>query len=537
MEKEVRFSKEIRESMLKGVNTLADAVKITLGPKGRNAVLDKGFVAPLITNDGVSIAREIELPDKFENMGAKLVFEVANKTNDDAGDGTTTATVLAQSMICDGIAMINEGKNPVLIREGMEYASHEIVKYIKNKSHKVETIEDIKNIATISVENAILGELISKAIEKVGNNGIITVEENNDFDSKLVITSGLKYNKGYISPNMLSDVSKKMIDMVDPLIFITDNKIKSFQELIPLLEKIVEINKPLLIIADGFEDEVVSNLVNNKVNGIFDVVATAAPGIGHEKKSLLKDIAILTNAKFFDKELYNEISNVNINDLGSARNIQIFKDYTNIIDGNYSKKELDARKEELNNKLLSTTNEYEKKKIAERLGNLSNGVAIIKIGGSTEIEINEKKLRLEDALNATKSALEEGLVAGGGLTYINAYKRFSKKLKSNNKDIQCGIDIVLNALLKPFSQICENAGLDKNTYLINQLSKKENIGFDAKNNKWVYMFKKGIVDPTKVTKNALLNATSIASLLITTEVGIAILSHNNNFGISFPEML
>lgn len=535
MKKVIKFSNEIRESLLKGVNILCDSVKVTLGPKGRNVLLDKGFIAPLITNDGVSIAREVHLNDKFEEMGARLVFEVANKTNDDAGDGTTTATILAQSMINDGLECINKGSNPVLVKEGMLYASHELAKYIVSCSKKVETVEDVKNIATISSENEEMGSLISKAIEIVGKDGIITIEENNDFNSKLVITNGLKYSKGYVSPNMLNEQDSKNIEMFEPLILVTDKKIKDFQELIPALELIIENNKKLLIIADSFDDKVISSLVTNKLNNVFDVVATTAPGIGIEKKNLLRDISILTNAKFFDKDLYENLSNINTDDLGKAKLVQVYKNYTNIIDGYGTKELINNRKKELKNVLESSNNEYECEKIKNRLGNLNSGVAIIKIGGATEVEINEKKLRVEDALNATKSALSEGIVPGGGLTYIDSYRNMKNKIVSENIDVQKGIDIVFNALLKPFSQIIENAGYDSEKFLAKQLQQKKNIGYDARNDKWVNLLENGIVDPAKVTKNALLNSASISATIITTEVGIAIAEEIST--ISFPEML
>lgn len=535
MKKVIKFSNEIRESLLKGVNVLGDSVKVTLGPKGRNVLLDKGFIAPLITNDGVSIAREVHLSDKFEEMGARLVFEVANKTNDDAGDGTTTATILAQSMINEGLECINNGSNPVLVKDGMLYASHELAKHIVSCSNKITTTEDIKNIAIISSENEEMGTLISKAIEIVGKDGIITIEENNDFNSNLITTNGLKYNKGFISPNLLNDQDSKNIEMCDPLILVTDKKIKDFQELIPVLELIIESQKSLLIIAESFDDKVISSLVTNKLNNVFDVVATTTPGVGIEKKNLLRDISVLTNARFFDKDLYENLSSINIDDLGKAKLVQVYKDYTNIIDGYGTKELINNRKKELKSILENSNNEYEREKIKNRLGNLNSGVAIIKIGGATEIEINEKKMRVEDALNATKSALSEGIVPGGGLTYIDAYRSMKNKIVSENIDVQKGIDIVFNSLLKPFSQIIENAGYDSEEFLVKQLKQKKNIGYDAKNDKWVNLLEAGIIDPVKVTKNALLNSASISATIITTEVGIAIAEETST--ISFPEML
>ena len=521
MSKEIRFSKDVRDAMLNGVNTLADAVKVTIGPKGRNVVLDKGFGSPLITNDGVSIAKEIELEDAFENMGAKLVYEVANKTNDVAGDGTTTATILAQSMIQSGLKAVEKGANPVLMREGIDYASKEVAKYILDKSHKVETSEDIANVATISSGDKEIGQYIADAMEKVGRGGVISVDESNSFDTELEVAEGMQYDKGYVSPYMVTDREKMVVDLDNPLIMITDQKINTIQEILPILEQVMQSNKPLLIIADDFEQEVTQTLVVNKLRGTFNVVATKAPGFGDNQKDILQDIAILTNAKFYSKDLNMNLKDMQISDLGSAKKVHITKDHTTMIGGKGSKEAIDDRVNEITQQMNNTKNDYDKKNYAERLGKLSNGVAIIKVGGATESELKEKKLRIEDALNATKAAVSEGIVMGGGVTLVNAYVALKDQLKDENVDKQKGIKVVLDALLAPMGQIAENAGFNSDEIVEQQMKAKDGQGFDAKNGEWVSMFEKGIIDPTKVTRSALLNAASISSLFITTEAGVA----------------
>ena len=521
MSKEIRFSKDVRDAMLNGVNTLADAVKVTIGPKGRNVVLYKGFGSPLITNDGVSIAKEIELEDAFENMGAKLVYEVANKTNDVAGDGTTTATILAQSMIQSGLKAVEKGANPVLMREGIDYASKEVAKYILDKSHKVETSEDIANVATISSGDKEIGQYIADAMEKVGRGGVISVDESNSFDTELEVAEGMQYDKGYVSPYMVTDREKMVVDLDNPLIMITDQKINTIQEILPILEQVMQSNKPLLIIADDFEQEVTQTLVVNKLRGTFNVVATKAPGFGDNQKDILQDIAILTNAKFYSKDLNMNLKDMQISDLGSAKKVHITKDHTTMIGGKGSKEAIDDRVNEITQQMNNTKNDYDKKNYAERLGKLSNGVAIIKVGGATESELKEKKLRIEDALNATKAAVSEGIVMGGGVTLVNAYVALKDQLKDENVDKQKGIKVVLDALLAPMGQIAENAGFNSDEIVEQQMKAKDGQGFDAKNGEWVSMFEKGIIDPTKVTRSALLNAASISSLFITTEAGVA----------------
>lgn len=527
MSKEIRFSKDVRDAMLKGVNTLADAVKVTIGPKGRNVVLDKGYGSPLITNDGVSIAKEIELEDTFENMGAKLVYEVANKTNDVAGDGTTTATILAQSMIQNGLKAVEKGANPVLMREGIDYASKEVAKYILDKSHIVETSNDIESVATISAGDQEIGKIIAQAMEKVGRDGVISVDESNSFDTELEVAEGMQYDKGYVSPYMVSDREKMTVDLDNPMIMVTDQKINTIQEILPILEQVMQANKSLLLIADDFEQEVISTLVVNKLRGTFNVVATKAPGFGDNQKEILQDIAILTNAKFYSKDLNMNLKDMQMDELGSAKKVHITKDHTTMIGGAGEKDAIDQRVHEITQQMNNSKSEYDKKNYAERLGKLSNGVAIIKVGGATESELKEKKLRIEDALNATKAAVSEGIVMGGGVTLVNAYVALKDQLKDKDIDKQKGIKVVLDALLAPMSQIAENAGYNSDEIIEKQMKSPEGQGFDAKDGEWVAMFDKGIIDPTKVTRSALLNAASISALFITTEAGVAPIKEDN----------
>ena len=496
MSKEVRFSNDARQSMLKGVNVLADAVSVTLGPKGRNVVLDKGYGSPLITNDGVSIAKEIELEDKFENMGAKLVYEVANKTNDVAGDGTTTATILARNMIVNGLKAVDKGANPVLMREGIEKAGKEVADVVLKNSHKVETSQDIASVATISAGNEEIGQLIASAM----------------------------------------DHDKMTVEMENPYIFITNHKINNLQEILPILEQIVQSNKPLLLIADDFENEVISTLVLNKLRGTFNVVATKAPGFGDNQKELLQDIAALTGSTFINKDISMELKDVTLDQLGTIKKVIVTKDHTTMIAGNNPSDSLKQRIESIENQLAKTTSSYDQKQLKERLGKLSNGVATIKVGATTESELKEKKLRIEDALNATKAAVEEGIVIGGGAALVEAYKEVKPQLKSDNVDVQKGIHIVMEALFAPIQQIAENAGYNAEDIVESQKTAQKNYGFDAKNGQWVDMFEKGIIDPTKVTRSALLNACSIASLFITTEAGIADAKDTSKNEVPTPAM-
>lgn len=521
MSKEVKFSKDARQQMLQGVNTLADAVKVTLGPKGRNVALDKGYGSPLITNDGVTIAKEIELEDTFQNMGAKLVYEVANKTNDVAGDGTTTATILAQSMITNGLKAVDKGSNPVLLKEGMDYASKEIANHILSTSRSVETSSDIASVATISAGNKEIGEIIAKAMDKVGRDGVISVSESNSFDTELEISEGMQYDKGYISPYMVSDREKMQVELENALVLITDYKINNIQEILPVLEKVVEANKPLLLIAEDFEQEVISTLVVNKLRGTFNVVATKAPGFGDNQKEMLQDLAVLTGGTFYNKDLNMVLKDMPFEALGSVKKLVVTKDNTTMIGGEGDTSLLKERIAEIHKQMENTTSDYDKKNYKERLGKLSNGVAIIKVGAATESELKEKKLRIEDALNATKAAVSEGIVTGGGAALVEAYKKLKDTLQSDIVDVKKGIKVVLDSLLTPITQIAENAGYNSEDILDRQLKEKEGMGFDAKKGEWVDMFDKGIIDPTKVTRSALLYATSISALFITTEAAVA----------------
>ena len=527
MAKEVRFSKDARNAMLKGVNTLADAVRVTLGPKGRNVVLEKEYGSPLITNDGVSIAKEIELEDNVSlpisllNMGAKLVYEVANKTNDTAGDGTTTATILAQSMISNGLRQVEKGTNPVLMREGIEFASKEVANHILNKSRKVETNTDIASVAGISSGNKEIGEIIAKAMDKVGRNGVISVDESNGFDTELEISEGMQFDKGYVSPYMVSNHEKMEAELENAYVLVTDQKINNIQEVLPLLEQVVQANKPLLMIADDVENEVTSTLVVNKLRGTFNVVATKAPGFGDNQKDILNDIAILTGAVFYSKDLNMDLKEMKLEELGCVKKAVITKDNTTLIGGNGDSDKIQARINEIQAQMDNCKSDYDKKRYAERLGKLSNGVAIIKVGAATESELKEKKLRIEDALNATRAAVSEGIVIGGGAALVEAYVALKDELKSDVVDVQKGIKVVMDALLAPIAQIAENAGYNAEDIVDQQKHAEENVGFDAKVGEWVNMFEKGIIDPTKVTRSALLNAASISALFLTTEAGVA----------------
>lgn len=520
MAKIVKYNKDARESVLKGVDTLADAVKVTLGPKGRNVILDRGYGSPIIVNDGVTIAKEIELEDTFENMGAKMICEVANHTNDSAGDGTTTATLLAQEMIHSGLDAVEKGANPVLLREGIDKASKAVAEKLLDNARKINSSEEIANVAAISSGSEEIGKIVSQAMDKVGKNGVINVDESKGFDTSLEVTEGLKYDKGYISPYMVTDREKMTVEMENPLILVTDQKISTIQEVLPLLEQIVQANKPLLIIAEDIENEVVSTLIVNKLRGTFNVVATKAPGFGDNQKANLQDIAILTGANFVSKDLGMQIKDMTMNDLGSAKKVVVEKDATTLIDGTGSKKAFKERISEIQNLIERTTSDYDKKNLQERLAKLTNGVAVIKVGATTESELKEKKLRIEDALNATKAALAEGIVAGGGCALLSIYKELKDKIKADDADEQKGIAIVFEALKKPLFQIAENAGHDGKAVVDKQLEQKNNIGFNAKTGEWVDMFKSGIVDPCKVTRSALLNSSSIAGLMITTESAV-----------------
>ena len=520
MAKIVKYSKDARDSVLKGVDILADAVKVTLGPKGRNVILDKGYGSPLIINDGVSIAKEIELEDTFENMGAKMIYEVASHTNDSAGDGTTTATLLAQQMIHAGLAQVEGGANPVLLREGIERGAKEVAKKLLESARQVETSQEIANVASISSGSEEIGKIVSEAMEKVGKNGVINVDESKGFDTSLEVTEGLRYDKGYISPYMVTDREKMIVEMESPLLLVTDQKITTVQDILPILEQIVQANRPLLIVADDIDNEVVSTLVVNKLRGTFNVVATKAPGFGDNLKNNLQDISILTGATLISKDLGMSLKDTTMAELGMAKKVVVEKDHTTLIEGAGSKDAIELRINEIKLALEKTTSEYDIKNLKGRLAKLSNGVAVIKVGATTESELKERKLRIEDALNATKAAIEEGIVAGGGCALISLFKSLKDELKSDVEDVQKGMNIVLGALGQPLSQIAENAGYNGREIVTKQLTAAENIGFNAKTGEWVNMFEAGIVDPCKVTKSALLNAASIAGLVITTEAAV-----------------
>lgn len=535
MAKDLLFSKDARTAILKGVDTLCNAVKITIGPKGRNVVLDKGYGSPLITNDGVTIAKEIELKDPFENMGAKLVYEVANKTNDDAGDGTTTAAVLAQSMIHKGIDAIEKGANPVLLREGIDMAAKEVAKKLLEKSRRIETNDDIASVATISSSSAEVGKIIAEAMGKVGREGVISVDESKGFDTYLEVVEGMQYDKGYISPYMVSDREKMEVVLENAYVMVTDQKISTVKDILPVLEQVVQENKPLLIIADDLENEVVSTLIVNKLRGTFNVVATKAPGFGDNQKEMLQDIATMTGANFFAKDLNQELKVMTVQDLGTAKKITVAKDNTTIIGGSGDPKAIAKRVEELKTHVNNATSEYDKKRYNERLAKLTNGVAVVKVGAITEAEMKEKKLRIEDALNATKAAVEEGIVIGGGAVLVEIYKELKPTLKSEINDVQKGINVVMESLASPIYQIAENAGFDALEIVEKQKAAKEHVGFDAKSGEWVDMFKAGIVDPTKVTRSAILNAASISALMITTEVAVAEIKEEKEAAPAMPQ--
>ena len=522
MAKEIRFGKNARDSMLAGVDQLANTVKITLGPKGRNVVLDQGYGSPLICNDGVTIARNIELKDKFENMGAKLVYEVANNTNDVAGDGTTTATLLAQAIIHNGVAAIDRGANPVLLSQGIRKAGKAVAAVLLEESHSVSTSAEIQNVATVSSGDEEIGKIISEAMDKVGKNGVITVDQSRSVDTQLKVTEGMQYDKGYISPYMANDREKMTATLEDPLIFLTDMKITNIQDLLPMLQAVVESHKPLLIVSDDMDTEVSSTLIINKLRGSFNVVATKLPDYGDLQKATMQDLAILTGARLYSKDLGMELKNATVADLGSAKKVIVTADSTTIISGAGDKAALQNHIQELIAQAKNKTNEYDRKQIEKRIAKLSGGVAVIKVGATTETELKDKKLHIEDALNATKAAVSEGIVQGGGAALVNVYKKLKPTLKDEDNDIQRGISCVLEALTAPLAQIADNAGYSATDIVSAQLAEsRENYGFNARNGQWVNMFDSGIVDPTKVTRSAVLNATSVASEFVTTEAGVA----------------
>lgn len=520
MAKQIKLGKEAREAMVKGVDTLANTVKVTLGPKGRNVALDKGYGSPEICEDGVSIAREIELKDATENMGAKLVYEVANKTNEKAGDGTTTATVLAQAIIHKGIDAVDAGANPVFIRNGIEKAGKAVANELLSISKPVQTNEDIEAIASISAHDEEIGKLIAEAMAKVGKNGVITVDESKTSENELVISQGMEYDKGYISPYMVTDNEHMIAELEDAYVLVTDMKINNINDIVPMLQSVVDAHKPLLIIADDLDSDVTSTLIVNKLRGTFTVVATKAPEFGDAQKAALQDMAILTGAKFYSKDLGMQLKDVTIDDLGKAKRITVKKDSTTIVGGEGLKKDVEDRISELQAQYNVVSSEYDKKNIAKRIAKLSNGVAVLKVGALTESELKDKKLRIEDALNATKAAVAEGVVVGGGAALAEVYMALKGTLKDSNPDIQKGIDAVINSLLAPLMQIAANAGYDPKEIADKQKEQEKNFGFDALHGNWVNMFDANIIDPTKVTRNAILNSSSISAMFVTTEAAV-----------------
>ena len=517
MAKEILYGEDARKKLLDGVNKLADTVKVTLGPKGRNVVLDKSFGAPLITNDGVTIAKDIELDDPFENMGARLVKEVSTKTNDVAGDGTTTATVLAQSMIKEGVKNVAAGGDPMAIKRGMDKAIKVATEAIKEISVPVNGKEDIARVASISADNKEVGELIADAMEKVSKDGVITIEEAKTSETKVEVVEGMQFDKGYVSPYMVTDTEKMEAVIDNPYILITDKKISNIQEILPLLEALMQQSGKLVIIADDIEGEALSTLVLNKLRGVLNVVAVKAPGYGDRRKEMLQDIAILTGGEVITSELGLELKDTKIEQLGRAKQIKVEKENTIIIDGAGNKEEIAERVKQIKAQIEDTKSSFDKEKYQERLAKLAGGVAVIQVGAATEVEMKDKKLRVEDALSATKAAVEEGIVAGGGTAYINIIPKVETLVKELQEDEKLGAKIVLKALEEPVKQIARNAGLEPAVILEKVKSNAEGIGFDAANEEYVDMKKAGIVDPTKVTRSALQNAASIASMVLTTE--------------------
>ena len=518
MGKIIKFNEDARKALEVGVDTLADAVKITLGPKGRNVVLDRGFGAPMITNDGVTIAKEIELKDPIENLGAQIVKEVATKSNDVAGDGTTTATVLAQALIKEGLKMVASGANPVFIRRGMELASKKVIEELTKRAKKVESNEEIAQVGAISAGDIEIGQLIAQAMEKVGESGVITVEEARSLDTTLDVVEGMQFDNGYLSPYMVSDSERMVVEMDNPFVLITDKKIANMKELLPILEKTVELGRPMLIIAEDVEGEALATLVVNKLRGTLNIAAVKAPAFGDRRKAMLQDIAILTGGEVISEEKGIKLETADLNFLGQAKKVRITKDNTVIVDGLGEKDEIQARIGQIKNSIAETTSDYDREKLQERLAKLAGGVAVIKVGAATETEMKEKKLRIEDALNATKAAVEEGIVAGGGTILIQIAKDIEDFKLEGEEGL--GVEIVKKALSAPLRQIVLNAGIDAGVVIEKVRNSENGIGFDAAKEEYVDMVKAGIIDPAKVTRSAIQNAVSVSSILLTTEVAV-----------------
>ena len=521
MAKEIKYGIEARKALEAGVNQLADTVRVTIGPKGRNVVLDKSFGAPLITNDGVTIAKEIELEDPFENMGAQVVKEVATKTNDVAGDGTTTATVLAQAMINEGMKNLAAGANPIILRKGMKKATEAAVEAIAEMSSKVTGRDQIAKVAAISAADEEVGELVADAMEKVSNDGVITIEESKTMKTELDLVEGMQFDRGYLSAYFSTDMEKMVAELDDPYILITDKKISNIQEVLPLLEQVVQAGAKLLIIAEDVEGEALTTLIVNKLRGTFQVVAVKAPGYGDRRKEMLQDIAILTGGQVISEELGLDLKETTMDQLGRAKSVKVQKENTVIVDGEGAKEDIEARVAQIRAQLEETTSDFDKEKLQERLAKLAGGVAVIRVGAATETEMKEAKLRMEDALNATRAAVEEGVVSGGGSAYIHASKKVSELVKELSGDEKIGAQIILKALEAPLFHIAYNAGLE-GAVIINKVRESEvGTGFDAYKEEYVNMIDAGILDPAKVTRSALQNATSVASTLLTTESVVA----------------
>ncbi len=522
MAKIICYGEEARKALEKGVNQLADTVKITLGPKGRNVVLDKKFGAPLITNDGVTIAKEIELPDPFENMGAQLVKEVSTKTNDVAGDGTTTATLLAQAIIREGLKNLAAGANPMIMKKGIAKATATAIEAIKANSQKVNGSADIARVGAVSSGDETIGKLISEAMEKVGHDGVITIEESKTAETYSEVVEGMQFDRGYITPYMVTDTEKMEANLDDALILITDKKISNIQELLPLLEQVVQSGKKLLVIAEDVEGDALSTLIVNRLRGTLNVVCVKAPGFGDRRKEMLQDIAILTGGQVISSDVGLELKEATLDQLGQARQVKVTKENTTIVNGAGSSEEIKARIGQIKSQIEVTTSDYDREKLQERLAKLAGGVAVIKVGAATEVEMKEKKLRIEDALNATRAAVEEGIVAGGGTAYLNAIPAVEKLMGEVEGDEKTGVQIIARALTAPVKQIAANAGIDGSVVLEKiKESGKTGYGFDAYNEVYCDMIPAGIVDPTKVNRSALENAASIASTLLTTEALVA----------------
>ena len=521
MAKEIKYGAEARAALEAGVNKLADTVRVTLGPKGRNVVLDKSYGTPLITNDGVTIAKEIELEDAFENMGAQLVKEVATKTNDVAGDGTTTATVLAQAMINEGMKNLAAGANPIILRKGMKKACDKAVETISEMSQTINGKEQIARVASISAGDDEVGQMVADAMEKVSNDGVITIEESKSMKTELDLVEGMQFDRGYISAYMSTDMEKMVAELDNPYILITDKKISNIQDILPVLEQIVQGGQKLLIIAEDVEGEALTTLIVNKLRGTFQVVAVKAPGYGDRRKEMLQDIAILTNGKVISEELGYDLKDTTLDDLGRAKSVKVTKENTVIVDGFGTKEDIQGRVNVIKAQLEETTSEFDKEKLQERLAKLAGGVAVIRVGAATETEMKEAKLRMEDALNATRAAVEEGIIAGGGSAYIHAAKKVAELVADLEGDEKTGAKVVLKAMEAPLFHISANAGLE-GSVIINKIKESQpGIGFDAYNEKYVDMIEAGIIDPVKVTRSALQNATSVASTLLTTESVVA----------------